>query len=251
MEHIRNVTASSILSFTYGIRVTEKGDRWVKMADEAIETMTAAGLPGTYLVDWIPISAVIYLGGADTTVAVITAFFLCMVLHPEKQRLAQDEIDRILGPGHLPEFSDRAALPYVEAVLLEVISMYPVLPLGLPRRVMEDDVIKGCGFRREPLCSPTSGTSILRDEVVYSRPDEFLPGRYLKDGVLDLESTVPDPRVHLFGFGRRICSGRHFADNAAWLAVATVLACFRVSPAKSRDGRDILPDGELRTGAVT
>jgi cytochrome P450 len=47
-------------------------------------------------------------------------FIFAMTLYPEKQTKAQQEIDRVIGPNRLPEFSDRRSLPYVEAVLQEV-----------------------------------------------------------------------------------------------------------------------------------
>lgn len=58
------------------------------------------------------------------------AFFLAMVLARDKQTSAQEELDRVIGRDRLPEFADRESLPYVEAVMLEVLRLYPVLPLG-------------------------------------------------------------------------------------------------------------------------
>jgi cytochrome P450 len=42
-----------------------------------------------------------------------------MVLHPEIQKKAQDELDATIGPGKLPEFSDRPFLPYIEHIVQE------------------------------------------------------------------------------------------------------------------------------------
>lgn len=42
-----------------------------------------------------------------------------MLRHPEVQKKAQEEIESVLGKDRLPDFSDRASLPYVEAVLQE------------------------------------------------------------------------------------------------------------------------------------
>lgn len=52
---------------------------------------------------------------------------LIMLLHPDVQKKAQQEIDRVLGEGKLPDFGDRESLPYVECVLQE--SMRFVLSL--------------------------------------------------------------------------------------------------------------------------
>jgi cytochrome P450 len=54
-----------------------------------------------------------------------------MTLYPEVQRKAQAEIDGIVGNSRLPEFSDQDALPYVQAVLKEVLRWHPVTPQGV------------------------------------------------------------------------------------------------------------------------
>jgi cytochrome P450 len=58
-----------------------------------------------------------------------------MVLYPEVQKRAQEEIDSVLGHGHLPQFGDEDALPYVKAVLHEVLRWNPPAPLGSIRDV--------------------------------------------------------------------------------------------------------------------
>ena len=35
-----------------------------------------------------------------------------MLIHPDVQRKAQEELDKILHHGSVPEFGDRGALPY-------------------------------------------------------------------------------------------------------------------------------------------
>jgi cytochrome P450 len=53
-----------------------------------------------------------------------------MVLYPEAQHSAQAEIDGVLEGLRLPEFSDEADLPYVDAIVKEVFRWHPVVPLG-------------------------------------------------------------------------------------------------------------------------
>ena len=47
------------------------------------------------------------------------SFVLAMLLHPDVQKAAQAEIDRVVGQNRLPELKDRDSLPYVTAVLRE------------------------------------------------------------------------------------------------------------------------------------
>lgn len=53
-----------------------------------------------------------------------------MTLHPEVQKRAQEELDRVLAPGHLPDFVDQPSLPYITAIVKEVLRWQPVARLG-------------------------------------------------------------------------------------------------------------------------
>ena len=53
-----------------------------------------------------------------------------MVLHPEVQVKAQAEIDNVIGRDRLPTFEDRPNLPYVDALVKEVLRWGPVAPMG-------------------------------------------------------------------------------------------------------------------------
>ena len=44
-----------------------------------------------------------------------------MAKYPHVQKRAQEEIDRVVGPGRLPTFDDMDTLPYVGCLLQETI----------------------------------------------------------------------------------------------------------------------------------
>ena len=52
-----------------------------------------------------------------------------MTLHPEVAVKGQEELDRVVGRDRLPEISDRENLPYIGAILKEVLRWQPALPL--------------------------------------------------------------------------------------------------------------------------
>ena len=56
-----------------------------------------------------------------------------MVLHPDAQRKAQMEIDDVVGLDRLPDFGDETSLPYVSALVKEVMRWHPVTPIGTHR----------------------------------------------------------------------------------------------------------------------
>ena len=66
-----------------------------------------------------------------------------MSLSPEVVRKAQEEIDRVIGNDRLPTSMDRSNLPYIEAVVKEVLRWHPVAPMGLPHTSTTEDVFEG------------------------------------------------------------------------------------------------------------
>lgn len=62
---------------------------------------------------------------------------------PDAQKRAQEEIDRVVGRDRLPTYDDCESLPYTEAILREVLRWKPVSPIGVPHRVIDDDIYKG------------------------------------------------------------------------------------------------------------
>jgi cytochrome P450 len=72
------------------------------------------------------------LSDLTKTVAALRTFFLAMVLHPDAQRRAQMEIDNVVGTDRLPDFRDEKSLPYVSALIKEVLRWHPVAPIGTP-----------------------------------------------------------------------------------------------------------------------
>lgn len=72
-----------------------------------------------------------YMAGSDTTVAAVISYFLAAVKYPSFQKRAQEELDRVVGRGRLPEFSDKPDLPYLDAVMRECLRWLPVLPTGV------------------------------------------------------------------------------------------------------------------------
>ncbi|THH13120.1 hypothetical protein EW146_g7061 [Bondarzewia mesenterica] len=192
------------------------------------------------------IGATTYTAGADTTVSVLGTFFLAMTMFPEIQRKAQEELDRVVGRDRLPDFSDEPSLPYVSAVMKEVLRWQQVAPFAIPHRVMTDDVYNGYFIPKGSIVIGNSW-AVLHDEKLYPDPFTFNPSRFLKSDV--------DPRSliafeHAFGFGRRLCPGRFMAMSFAWIAMASVLSSFRIDRAVDEYGVEITPTGAFSPGIM-
>ncbi|KAL0581128.1 hypothetical protein V5O48_000917 [Marasmius crinis-equi] len=196
--------------------------------NEDVLRMTAAGL---------------YSGGADTTVSAMTTFFLVMTLYPDVQKRAQDEIDRVVGKDGLPHVKDRGELPYVEAIIKEILRWAPVAPLGLPHRVTQED--EYMGFRiPEGVTVLANIWAIMRDPDLYKDPSTFNPNRFLGN------QSEQDPRKFAFGFGRRVCPGAQFAEDSLFMNVSRILATFNIRKAIGEDGVEIEPPADFTSSLI-
>lgn len=74
---------------------------------------------------------------------VLENFYLAMTLHPAVLARAQAEVDRVVGSHRLPDFDDQPALPYITAILKELLRWQQVDTLAVPHRLTQDDVYRG------------------------------------------------------------------------------------------------------------
>ncbi|TFK33360.1 cytochrome P450, partial [Crucibulum laeve] len=132
-----------------------------------------------------------FTAGSDTTVASLEAFVVAMLHFPDVQRKAQAELAQVVGPSRLPEFGDESRLPYVSAVIKEILRWKPTVPLGLPHSLDQDDVYEGYHIPKGSFVIPNVW-SMLHDEHTYGLDaTSFNPDRFLKDGKLNPD--VRDP----------------------------------------------------------
>ncbi|USP76716.1 hypothetical protein yc1106_03990 [Curvularia clavata] len=164
----------------------------------------------------------LYLGGADTTVSALSIFFLAISLFPSIQSSAQSELDALLGsPPRLPTAQDLPHLPYIDALVKETLRWHQVAPMGLPHTNTAPDTYSNYRIPKNSILIPNIW-AFMHDPSVYRDPFVFRPERFLG------KDAEQDPRVHVFGYGRRICPGRYMADRALGVTIAMTLAVFSV-----------------------
>ena len=61
----------------------------------------------------------------------------------------------------------------------------------------------------------------------------------------------PAPAGLGFGFGRRVCPGKHLAEASLWIVVANVLALFDIEPIKDKQGRELVPEARFTTALTS
>ncbi|OJT04437.1 O-methylsterigmatocystin oxidoreductase [Trametes pubescens] len=269
-SQIRRYAGSLTLLVVYGYRVTANDDPFLNLAEECVDILSnrIASGGGIWPVDifpflkhlplWFPgagfkrkaiqwkakmeefTNKPFELVQARMTTTVIRHFLLHMQLHPEVAAKARKEIDSVVGTGRLPTLSDRPALPYVNAVMNECLRWGAPVPLGLPHRLMEDDVYNGMIIPRGTLVFANIW-NMTRNPDVFPDPESFNPERYMED-VDATTATARDLRNFVFGFGRRRCPGSHLVDSSFWIVLASMLATFDiVKEADPSTGRPLEP----------
>ncbi|PCD19046.1 hypothetical protein FGRA07_05851 [Fusarium graminearum] len=170
--------------------------------------------------------------GTDTTGATLLSFFAAMVIYPDVQKRAQEEIDRVVGHSRLPSFADKANLPYINSIAQEALRWHTLAPMGFPHMTTENDIYKGYFIPKNILLFPAVA-SITHDPDVYHDPMAFKPERYSEP------YSEPSPADVVFGFGRRACPGKWIAEQTMFLIIAQTLATFNIEKDLDKDGREI------------
>ncbi|KZV75180.1 cytochrome P450 [Peniophora sp. CONT] len=232
--HIRRATASLMLRCLYN-QSPASGDldarvRYINdFADEGAEQ---ASFCATLIHDsaryrlsihenaWL--AASVYAAGADTTRAVLSWWALAMIVYPDVQKRAQDELDAVVGRTRAPAFADMPHLPYISAMVKEAVRWRPVTPFGLPHQSTEDDFYEGHFIPKGTVVIANVWEMNRDPEIFGADAHQFNPSRYLGERGEASPGTRDDGH-YSFGFGRRVCVGKHVANNSLFIDIATCL----------------------------
>ncbi|KAF8649401.1 hypothetical protein AX16_005842 [Volvariella volvacea WC 439] len=179
------------------------------------------------------------LEGSDTSSATLQYIVMCLVAYPEKQKKAQEEVDRVVGSQRAPTWDDIPNLPYVRALIEEVQRFRPVANLGLPHEMVRDEIVDGHLYPKDAVLWMNL-YMIFHDERYFENPHDFVPERFLQHplGVRSDIEDDPGRRANmLFGGGRRVCPGITFAKTSMEMNTVNWLWAF-----------DFLPDVDPKTG---
>ncbi|CAK5271974.1 unnamed protein product [Mycena citricolor] len=195
-----------------------------------------------------PVATALFVAAADTSVSALGTFILAMLSNPGSQERAKSELDSVLGAGVLPTMADRPQLPYISAIVKEVLRWKVVTPLGVPHHIGVADEYEGYGIPPNSTVIPNIW-ALLHDEEMYEDPEAFQPERFLIDGKLNPD--ILDPETITFGFGRRICPGRHLAVDTLWITIASILATFDIEKILDESGDPVEPSYAYHWGIVS
>ena len=189
--------------------------------------------------------------GSDTTSSTLYGFVQAMLLYPEVQHKAFEEVERVVGPDRLPTMEDDNDMPYVRACMKEALRWMPTTILGaVPHAVTEDDWYDGYLIPKNAGVM-NNAWAINMDPQRHPEPRKFDPCRFVED-TQSLADAAANPDASkrdqfTFGAGRRICPGIHVAERSLFLGISRILWAFKIEPAVGEDGKPIIPDQEKLT----
>ncbi|KAJ8094055.1 hypothetical protein PM082_009945 [Marasmius tenuissimus] len=171
------------------------------------------------------------IGGVETTASIMQWFSALIPSHPEIQKKAQEEVDRVVGRDRLPTIEDEKNMPYVHAIIKEVERCHNPFWLGTPHVNSSDFTYRGQFIPKDTVVVLNTYT-MHHDPARHPEPHKFNPDRYINDNTLASESAnLADPyaRDHwMFGVGRRICPGMWVAEREIFLVVARMIWAFNL-----------------------
>lgn len=87
---------------------------------------------------------------------------------------------------------------------------------------------------------------MICDSEIYPDPMEFRPERFNGS-----EAEMDKVNDLVFGFGRRVCPGMHFAEGTLFAIIATTLATCEILPGLDANGQEVLPKYAYTPGTIT
>jgi len=165
----------------------------------------------------------VFFAGHETTACLLSWTWYVLARHEDVQDKILVELSRTsLGALESPAMLVQR-LPYLQAVLNEVLRLYPPA-YAFGRRALRTTSV---GAHTVP-----AGTTVLmspwamhRDPHFFDDPEKFVPERW-QDG---LASRLPRFAFFPFSSGPRRCIGSSYAMMEATIAIATMLPRFKLS----------------------
>ncbi|KAK4225232.1 Fumitremorgin C synthase [Podospora fimiseda] len=220
------------------------GSGWnmTKQMQQAVDSLKDIEMPPEELALDIGIMADAALDASSET---LMWFVLGCITDPGSGWMtkAQRDLDGVVGRKRLPSFEDRSKLPYIGAVVEELLRWRPAGAAGVPHFTKVESSYEGFRIPANSVVIANHWGISREKEVFGSDVERFLPERWLNG-----DGDLPTPA---FGYGRRICPGRHVARNSLWIAVARLLWAFDIKPEVDEDGRAVEVDAKGTDGLVT
>ncbi|KAL4984139.1 cytochrome P450 [Aspergillus falconensis] len=156
----------------------------------------------------LPNYSFLMMAGSETTATLLSGCtFYILQNRDSYRRLVAEVREQFSAPAEI-SLSSLATLPYLRLVITETLRMYPPVPLGMPRVVPAGGAIISRRYVPEKTTVAVASWAAYQSPSNFSRPDQFIPERWLKDtlvGANDKRSVLQP-----FSLGPRGCPGKRF-----------------------------------------
>lgn len=162
--------------------------------------------------------------GTDTVSILLEWILARMILHPNIQAKARQEIDHAVKcNGGVVSDSHIQTLPYLQAIVKETLRMHPPGPLLSWARLAIEDTCVGQHAISAGTTAMVNMWAITHDAKIWPEPECFRPERFIEEDVSIMGS---DLRLAPFGSGRRVCPGKTMGLATVHLWLAQLLQKF-------------------------
>ncbi|KAL1969776.1 hypothetical protein VTN77DRAFT_7285 [Rasamsonia byssochlamydoides] len=162
-------------------------------------------------------ATVFIIAGSETTATLLSGATFYMLKNPLVYKRVVEEVRSTFNKEEDITMVGVNRLPYMMAVLRETLRLYPPVPTALPRIVPEGGAMIDGYFIPENTSVGLSHLPAYTSARNFSRPDEFLPERWLNDP--RFASDIQEAHQP-FGLGSRVCLGKKSAAAFPFLAYA-------------------------------
>ncbi|KAI9248836.1 cytochrome P450 [Phascolomyces articulosus] len=187
--------------------------------------------------------------GTDPVAITLSWAFITLSHHSDVQKRIRDEIDTFIRKhDRLPSYKDRSELPYLISVQKESIRYRPSNHFTLPHESTKDIVCQGYFIPKGSVLLANT-YSISMDPELYPDPEKFIPDRYLNDSrpfSVSVNSKIDERDQFMFGWGRRLCPGVHFAEVLLFNYWVRIFATTIIEPPLDNEGNPIYPNLDTR-----
>ncbi|XP_006008961.1 sterol 26-hydroxylase, mitochondrial-like isoform X3 [Latimeria chalumnae] len=166
------------------------------------------------------------LGGVDTTSNTMSWTLYHLAQEPARQERLYQEIISVCPPEQIPSASCMAKMPYLKAVIKEILRLYPVVP-GNGRWLVENEAVVGGYWFPKKTLFHLCHFAASHEEKDFPEPYAFKPERWLRGQERFKHhpfSSIP------FGVGVRACVGKRVAELEMYFALSRILQRYEVRP---------------------
>ncbi|KAL1021865.1 hypothetical protein UPYG_G00019050 [Umbra pygmaea] len=165
------------------------------------------------------------LGGVDTTSNTLSWTLYHLARDPASQDRLYQEITSICPGRQQPSTEDLSKMPYLKAVLKEILRLYPVVS-GNGRHIAENEVVVDNYWFPKKTQFHLCHYAVSHDEGEFADANSFRPERWLRRAGEAYKhhpySSIP------FGVGVKACVGKRVAEMEMYLALSRLMQHYEV-----------------------